>query len=100
VQFSDWNAHAVGAQVAQAKDAAAVGHADELHVFDRPVAQHFLDMPLAGDRQIHPSRSAEDVIELQAGLRDRRIVDNLEEAGWVRHQGAVEECLVRIEQTH
>ena len=78
----------------------AVGHADEPHVFDRPVAQHLLDMPLAADRQIHPVRAAEDVVELQAGLADRRVIHDLEEAGRVRHQGAIEERLVRLEQIH
>ena len=100
LQLADRNAHAVGAQVAQAEDAAGVGHADEPHVFDRPVAQHFPDVPLAGDRQIHPVRAAEDVVELQAGLADRRVVHDLEEAGRVRHQGAIEQRLVRVEQIH
>ena len=45
-------------------------------------------------------RLAEDVVEFQAGLGDRRVVQDLEEAGGVRHQGAIEKRLVRVEQTH
>jgi hypothetical protein len=57
-------------------------------------------MPLAGDRQIHPARAPEDVVEFQAGLGDRWVVHNLEEAGGIGHQGAIEERLVRIEQIY
>jgi len=100
LQLSDWNAHAVGAQVAQAEDAAGVGHADEPHLLDWPVAQHLPDVPLTSDRQIHPVRAAQDVVELQAGFADRRVVHDIEEAGRVRHQGAIEQHLVRVEQIH
>jgi hypothetical protein len=57
-------------------------------------------VPLAGDRQIHSPRAAEDLVELQAGFCNRRVVHDLEEAGWVRHQGAIEQRLVRVEQIH
>jgi len=40
------------------------------------------------------------VVELQAGLADGRVVHDLEEAGRVRHQSAIEQGLVRIEQVH
>ena len=98
LQLADGDAHAVGAQVAQAEDAAAVGHADDAHVLDRPVAQHLLDVPLARDRQVHAARPAVDVAELQAGLADGRVVHDGQEARRVRHQRAVEERLVVVEQ--
>jgi hypothetical protein len=44
------NAHAVSTQIAQAQNAAGIGHADEAHVFDRPVLQHLLYVPFASDR--------------------------------------------------
>jgi hypothetical protein len=50
LQLADRDAHAVGAQVAQPEDAAAVGHADDPHVLHRPVTQHLFDMPFARDR--------------------------------------------------
>src|SRR5258707_839474 len=59
-----------------------------------------LNVPLAGDRQIHPVRTAKDVVELQAGFGDCRVVHYLEESRRVRHQGVIEERLVRIEQIH
>ena len=70
------------------------------HVFDRPVAQHFLDVALAADRQIHSARAPEDVVELQAGLSNRRVVHDFEEACRVRHQGTIEERFVRVEQIY
>ncbi len=85
LQFPDGNAHAVGAQVAQAENAASIGDADEAHVFDRPVPQHLFYVSFASDRQIHPVWAAQDVVELQAGLANRGIVNDLQEAGWVRH---------------
>jgi len=57
-------------------------------------------VPLPADRQIHPKRTAEDVVELQRGFADCRVIHDLEEMGWVRHQGAVEERLVRLQQIH
>ena len=100
LQLSDRNAHAVGAKVAQPEDAAGVGHADEAHALHRPVSQHLLDVPLPIDRQIHAEWAAHDVVELQAGLADRRVVHDFEEAGRVRHQRAVEQRLVRSEKVH
>ena len=46
LQLADRNAHAVGAQIAEAENPAGVGHAVNPHVFDGPVAQHLLDVPL------------------------------------------------------
>jgi hypothetical protein len=100
LELPDWNAHAIRAQVAHAEDAAAVSHADEPHIFNRPVTQHLLDVPLAADRQVHSARPPKDVVELQAGLRNRRVVHDFEEACRVGHQGAIEERLVRVEQIY
>ena len=53
LQLADRDAHAVGAEVAQAEDAAAVGDADEPHVLLRPVPQHLLHVAAARDRKVH-----------------------------------------------
>jgi len=98
LQLADGDAHAVGPQVAQAEDAAAVGHADDAHVLDRPVSQHLLNMPFARDGQIHAARPAVDVAELQACLGDGRVVHDGQEPRRVRHQRAVEERLVVVQQ--
>ena len=47
LQLADGDAHAVGAQVAQAEDAAAVGDADEPDVLLRPVSQDLLHLAAA-----------------------------------------------------
>ena len=57
-------------------------------------------MAAALDREVHAARAAEEVAELEAGLADRRIVDDGQETGRVRHDGAVEERLVVVEQVH
>ena len=54
--------------------------------------------PLSVDGHVHAARAAEDVVELQAGLADGRVVDDRQEARRVRHQGAVEQRLVLVEQ--
>lgn len=44
-QFADRDAHAVGAEIAEPENAAAVGDADDPHVLHRPVAEHLAHMP-------------------------------------------------------
>ena len=98
LQLADGDAHAVGAQVAQAEDALAGRGADDAHVLDRPVPQHVLDPALVLERHVQAARPAEDVAELQARLADRRGVDDRQEPRRVGHQHLVEERLVGVEQ--
>ena len=63
-----------------------------------PVAQDLLHASLVVDGDVHAARAPEDVVELQAGLADGRVVDDRQEAGGIRHQGAVEQRLVLVEQ--
>jgi hypothetical protein len=100
LKLADRDRHAVGAQIAEAEDAAAIGRADKTHVFDRPVAQNLPDVPFATDRQVHPARAPQNLVEPQRSLADRRVIHDLQEASRVRHQGAVEERLIRFEQIH
>ena len=57
-----------------------------------------LTCPLRRDRQVHAARPAVDVAEFQAGLGDGRVVHDGQEAGRVRHERAVEEGLVVVQQ--
>src|SRR5205807_5706863 len=81
-------------------DAAARRDADEAHVAPRPVAQHFRDaaLHLAGD--VHAARTAVDVAEGEAGIGDRRIVEDWHEARRVGHHGAVEERFVSVSKAN
>ena len=63
-----------------------------------PVAQDLLHASLVVDGDVHAARAPEDVVELQAGLADGRVIDDRQEAGRIRHQGAVEQRLVLVEQ--
>ncbi len=99
LQLADRNAHAVGAEVAEAEDALAAGGADEAHVLVGPIAQDLLHPALVLDRDVHAARPPEDVAELQAGLADGRIVDDRQEARRIGHQGPVEQGLVVIEKS-
>ena len=98
MQLADGNSHAVGAEVSEAENASAVGYADESHIFDGPVAEHFLHVSPARDRQIHAPWTAEDVPELETGLADRRVVDDRKKSRRVGHDRAVEKRFVVVEQ--
>ena len=56
LQLADGNARAVCAEVAQAKNPAAIGDADEPDVFLRPVIQNLFHLAAACDREIHAAR--------------------------------------------
>ena len=98
LQLADRDAGAVGAEVAEAEDAAAVGDADESNVLLRPVLQDLLHLAAARDRQVHAARLPVDMPELQAGLADGRVVDDRQKSRRVRHDGPVEQRFVVVEQ--
>ena len=60
--------------------------------------ENLLHLAAARDREIHATRLAVDVAELQACLADGRVVHNREKSRRVRHDGSVEEGLVMVEQ--
>ena len=100
LQLADRDAHAVGAEIAEAEDAAAVGHADEAHILLGPVAQYLLHLALLGDREIHAQGAPQNVVEIQAGVADCGVVDDLQEPCRIRHQRAVEQRFIAVEQAH
>ena len=94
-QLADRNAHAADAQVAQAEDALAVGDDDEAHVrLAASCDSSSRKRPFAVIGRYMPREAAEDVVELLAGLADRRRVDQRHEGRRVRHQHRVEQHFV------
>ena len=73
-ELADRNAHAVGAEIAEAEDALAVGDDDEFGLI-RPVAQQFRDPPAIVGADEHAARPLEDEAEPLAGKAHGRGVD-------------------------
>ena len=99
LQLADRDAHAVGADVAEAEDAPAGRDADEAHVPLGPVAQHLGDAALHLARDVHAARAPVDVAEGKAGIGNSRIIEDRYEARRVGHDRAVKQCLVPVRQT-
>jgi hypothetical protein len=96
LQLADRDAHAVGADVAEAQDAPARGNANEAHLPHRPVAQHFGDAAFHLAREVHATRAAKDVAEGEAGIGDRRVIEDRDEPRRVGHDRPIEERLVAV----
>ena len=75
-ELADRDAHAVGAEVAEAEDPLAVGDDDDRDVAVRPVAQDVGDAAAVVGADEQAARPLEDVAELLAGEADRRRVDD------------------------
>ncbi len=73
-ELPDRNAHAVSAEIAEAQDAFAVGHDNQLDRV-RPIAQEFGDAPAIVGTDEKAARPLEDVAEPLAGEAHRRGVD-------------------------
>ena len=97
-ELADRDAHAVGAQVAEAEDALAVGDDDHRRFAMRPVAHDLRDAAPVGGRHEQTARPAVDVAELLAGEADRRRVDDRHHLVRVLHDQPVEERLVAVLQ--
>src|SRR5262249_12553000 len=87
-------------QVTETQNTSCVGYADETDILNRPVAEHFLDVTLARDREKQAARAPQYVIELEACLANRGVVDNWEEARRIGHQRVIEERFVDLEKVH
>ena len=74
-QLADGDAHAVGAQVPEAQDAAAVRDHDDVDLVLRPVVHHVLEIGHLRGAEIHAPGAAVDVTEVAAGLAHGRRVD-------------------------
>src|SRR5262249_12512396 len=98
LELPNWNASAVCAQVAEAEDPPAISDADESNVFLRPVPQDSLNLTSTRNRQVHAAGLPVDVAELEAGLPNRRIVHDREEARRIRHHSPIEERFVVVKQ--
>ena len=96
-ELADRNAHAVGAEVAEAEDALAVGDDDKLCRI-RPVAQQFGDTPAIVGADEQAARPLEDVAEPLAGEADRRRVDQRLDFIDVVGHDAEEQRLVAVVQ--
>ena len=67
-------------------------------VLPRPILQDLLYLAAACDREIHATRLTVDVAEFETGLADCRIVHDRQESRRIRHNGAVEQGFVVVEQ--
>ena len=97
-ELADGNAHPADAEVAEAEDPFAVGHADDAHIHLGPVAQDLRDAAAVLERDIEPLRAPHDVTELLARLADGRGVDDRHVARRVCAEQLVEEPLVPVLQ--
>ena len=93
-QLPDRDAHAAGAEIAEAEDALAIAHDDEADILLRPIAEHLADPAARRDRQIHAARFPVDMGEFLARLADRRRVDQRHVGRRVGHQHGVKQGLV------
>jgi hypothetical protein len=75
-QLADGDAHAVGTQVPEAQDAAAVRDDDNVDLLLRPVADHLLEVGQLRGAEIHAPGTAVDVTEVAAGLAHGRGIDD------------------------
>jgi hypothetical protein len=98
LQFADRDSHAVGADIAETENPPAGRDADEAHIAFRPIPQDLRDTAFHVARDIHAARAPVDVSEGEAGIGDRRVVEDRHKARRVGHDGAVEQRLVPVRQ--
>jgi hypothetical protein len=97
-QFADRDAHAVYTEVAEAQNPFAVSDDDEAHIGLRPVAQDFLELLLAVEREVQTTRTSQDMAEVFASFADCRRIHQRNETRRIRHQYPVKQRLVGFEQ--
>ena len=97
-EFAHGNAHAANAQIAQAEDALAIGHANDAHIDLRPIAQNVGHSTAMFEREVQPLGPPHDVAKLLTRLSNRRCVNNRHVARRIRAQQLIEEPLVSILQ--
>ena len=81
--LADRDAHAVGAEVAEAENALAVGDDDQVDARQRHALEDLVDAPDVVRAEVDAAIPAGDVAQLQAGLADRRRVDDRHHLGQV-----------------
>jgi len=97
-QLADWDAHPVRAQVAQAKDARAIGDADHVDVVVRPIPNHRGEEAAVLAGKVHAPRATELVAEALADDADRRSVHERCDLCDVVGEHAVVQRLVAVVQ--
>ena len=75
-KFADGDAHAERAEVAEPKDAFAIGHDNHAHIGMRPVTEDLGHAAAFANADEKPARAAENGTVFQAGLADRGRVDD------------------------
>ena len=95
-QFTDRDAHPVGALVSQTEDALTIADDNSLHVVEAGVRQDFLDPVALRPAEKQTTRIMPIMAEGLASLADRRGVDEREHFFEVLGQHRIKERLVRI----
>mmetsp|Transcript_15168 Transcript_15168/g.32672 ORF Transcript_15168/g.32672 Transcript_15168/m.32672 type:complete len:242 (-) Transcript_15168:33-758(-) len=100
VQLADGDAHATGALVSEAEDAAAVGDDNDLGLLV-PVVQHLREPPALQGRQVQACEVAEDAAVLLARLSHRRCVQHRQELHDVVQEHLVKQLdVLRVKVLH
>jgi hypothetical protein len=97
-ELADRDAHATDALVAEAEDALAIGDDDDVHVLLRAVAEDFAEPVPVFPGQEQTAWPPVDRAEAEAGLPDRRCVDDGQHLLQVLGDEVVEEDLVGVLQ--
>ena len=97
-KLPDRDAHPADALVAQAENALAVGHDDDVRVAVRTVVDHLGQPVPVGIGHEEPARPPVDLAEALAGHADRRGVHDRHGLGDVVTQDSVEQCFVAVLQ--
>ncbi len=97
-EFADRDTHAVHAEIAESQNSFAVSDNDETDIGLRPVAQDFLELLLAIDREIQTAWTSQDMAEVFAGFADCWRIHQRNESRRIRHEHPVKQGLVCLEQ--
>src|SRR5690349_10877455 len=92
-QLADRNAHAAKAEVAQAKNALAIGHDDDANVAVAGVAQNHLDIVPLRVGNVEATRPAIDMAVVLAGLANLWRIDDRAHLAYMFLEKTVEERL-------
>ena len=95
-EFAHRDAHALGAQIAEAEDPLPIRHDDHVDLASGPVAEHLGDAPAVVRGYVKAARPTEDLAQLLAGLAHGRRVDDGHHLRGVVEYHSVEQRLVPI----
>ena len=95
-ELADRDGHAACALIAEPQDPLVVGHDDEPHVLERPLAEDVRDPSDVGRRDPRAARPPDDVAEFLARPPDRRRVDDRQELLEVVGEESIEQRRVAV----